>query len=191
MFELFGEARKEIETSLTDKMSPINLASNSSLPLCVRRAILEAYRNIEVPPCAQTFGDEHHLLGITAEKILVTAGFPSVQNAKIDRVGIRSLFSEVHIDVVRDDGSHIGKQAIFKDVMDKRRLTPRQIMVVGDNPYTELGAGKCLGMVTVQTLRPNIVRWSEAEYHIKSFEELPEIIGALGAMSRRRACTPA
>jgi len=60
--------------------------------------------------------------------------------------------------------------------MESRGLHPLQIAVVGDNPKTELGAGKRLGMVTIQTLRPMVERWDGADHHIESFAELPRVI---------------
>lgn len=143
-----------------------------------------AYNKGEVSGFDYTYGDMHHVTSLSYEKILVTAGDTEVQQKKIARVGFAQHFSEIHIDITGD------KEPIFKDIMARRGLESRRIMVVGDNPSTELGAGKRLGMVTVQTLRPTVVRWAEAEFHIMSFTELEPILMAFAAMSRRRGCSP-
>ncbi|MBI4068366.1 HAD hydrolase-like protein [Candidatus Kaiserbacteria bacterium] len=142
------------------------------------------YSTGDVPGFDYTYGDMHHVASLTQEKILVTAGDTEVQQQKIARVGIAHHFAEVHIDTIGD------KESIFKSIMSRRMLQPHRIMVVGDNPNAELGAGKHLGMVTVQTLRPTVVRWAEADFHVTSFAELDSIISAFDAMSRRRGCTP-
>ena len=53
------------------------------------------------------------------------------------------------------------------------------MLVVGDNPRSELGAAKEVGIKTVQTLRPNIIRWDEADAHIISLYELKELLKTL------------
>ena len=143
-----------------------------------------AFSKGDVPDFDYTYGDMHHVVALTQEKILVTAGDTELQQQKIARSGIAQHFSEIHIDGFGD------KESIFRNIMHRRVLGAHRIMVVGDNPNAELGAGKRLGMVTVQTLRPAVVRWDEADFHIASFAELDQIISAFAAMSRRRGCTP-
>ena len=143
-----------------------------------------AYSKGDVIGFDYTYGDMHHIERLTQEKILVTAGDMEIQQQKIARAGIAGHFSEVIIDTVGN------KEPIFRDIMTRRVLPSRSIMVVGDNPDTELGAGKRLGMVTVQTLRPTVERSLDAEFHIRSFAELEWILSAFAAMSRRRGCTP-
>lgn len=190
MFDLPAGVREKAE-ALIRKDAPFTVVRECNLPPAVARALLDAYSAIEVPECVRTFGDEHHVADLPIEKILVTVGFERVQHAKIRRTGIGQMFTEIHVDALDYDGKHTGKEAIFRKIMAARGLAPRQVMVVGDNPHTELGAGKRIGMVTVQTLRPGVVRWNDAEHHVKSFSELPPIISGLAAMSRRRMCTPA
>lgn len=54
-----------------------------------------------------------------------------------------------------------------------------EVLVVGDNPTSELGAAKSLSILAIQTLRPTIKRWEEADYHIQSLRELAAIINSL------------
>ncbi|MBI4133111.1 HAD hydrolase-like protein, partial [Candidatus Uhrbacteria bacterium] len=105
-----------------------------------------------MPGFDYTYGDMHHVAALTQEKILVTAGDLELQQNKVARAGIALYFSEIRFDTIGD------KETIFKDIIRARGLDPRRIMVIGDNPNAELGAGKRLGMVTVQTLRPTVVR---------------------------------
>ena len=189
VFELPDGVRERAETFIK-KDSPFMVVRECALPPAVARAMLDTYSRIEVPEGVRTYGDEHHVEQLPVEKILVTAGFPHVQHAKIARTGIGRMFTEIHVDALDYNGKHEGKESIFRRIIATRRLGPRQIMVVGDNPHTELGAGQRLGMVTVQTLRPGVMRWDGAEHHVRSLGELPAIISGLSAMSRRRMCAP-
>ena len=49
---------------------------------------------------------------------------------------------------------------------------PDQVLVVGDNPDSEIEAGNQLGIRTVQILRPGVTRSSKANCHIHGLEEL-------------------
>lgn len=189
MFELPEDVRRKAH-ELIRKDSPFVVVRECALPAPLARALLDAYGAINIPEGVYTFGDEHHIETLSMEKILVTAGFEHVQHAKIARAGLKSMFTEIHVDALDYEGKHAGKEPIFRKIMEARGLAPRQVMIVGDNPRAELGAGKRLGMVTVQTLRPGVMRWSEAEHHVMLLSELPPIVSGLAAMSRRRMCTP-
>ena len=71
-----------------------------------------------------------------------------------------------------------GKKRIFEELLKKNGWRKDEVLVVGDNPASELSAAKSLGILTVQTLRPTIERWEEADYHIQSFRELADIISS-------------
>jgi len=50
------------------------------------------------------------------------------------------------------------------------------MLIVGDNPDSELAAGRKLCIRTVQTLRPDVPRDPEAAHHISTFHELPALL---------------
>lgn len=52
------------------------------------------------------------------------------------------------------------------------------MLVVGDNPGSELGAAKKLGIPAVQVLRPGVKKCEEADYYVNSLSELAGIIDA-------------
>lgn len=159
--------------------SPIAAAYECDLPVAVQRALLESYRGIDMPMSLATYGDEHHVREIDAERILVTAGFESVQYGKIRSVGIAGLFSEIHVIPPGTGYAHHGKQLKFQELMKERSLESWEVVVVGDSPQTELRAGLTLGLITVQTLRPSIIRWERANFHITSLAELPALIKSI------------
>jgi putative hydrolase of the HAD superfamily len=120
------------------------------------------------------YADLPVLPGLSIDKYLVTTGFRRLQDSKVRALGIAPWFRKVVIDAV-DVPPHRGKQAIFADLLAEGGYEPDRVLAVGDNPLSELAAGKALGMVTVQTLRPR-VQEAQADFHIRSFDALAELI---------------
>ena len=49
---------------------------------------------------------------------------------------------------------HQGKLKLFQQLMRAHGFLPEEMLVVGDNPDSEIDAGNKLGMKTIQILRP-------------------------------------
>lgn len=147
------------------------------IPHAVAKLMREAYRQLVVPDTIRTFGDEHYIRSIPLPRILVTSGYRSWQERKIEHLGIRDLFEEIIIDVIDDLKLRKGKKEIFQDLMDRYGWHPQDVLVVGDNPHSELKAGKELGMRTVQTLRPTIQRADGFDHYVHSLHELLPLVG--------------
>lgn len=122
-----------------------------------------------------TFPDYSYLKQLDIEKVLVTTGFPKLQYAKLDALGIRNDFKAIHIDdVTIKDRPH--KKGIFQKIIANSQKFPHQIWVIGDNPSSELKAGKELGLRTIQRLKDGEVLSENAEIGITTFAELKDII---------------
>jgi len=147
-----------------------------SVPRDVAEKMREAYRQIEVPDGIKTFGDEEFIRGLPVKKVLVTTGYRKFQQTKIDKLGITDLFDEIIIDELDHRNRRKGKKKIFAELLEKNGWNENEVLAVGDNPVSELGAAKALGIMTVQTLRPTVEKWGEADYHIHSFRELADLI---------------
>ncbi|MDO8522760.1 MAG: HAD hydrolase-like protein [bacterium] len=147
-----------------------------SIPEPTASKISNAYSQLETPDGVKTFGDEQCLEQLNLWKILVTSGYRKFQESKIRKLDIAYLFNEIIINASDLKEKQKGKLAIFKEILTYKKLMPQEVMVVGDNPVSELGAAKTIGMVTVQTLRPTVKKWDEANYHISSLDELEAII---------------
>ena len=147
-----------------------------SVPGDIAERMKEAYRRIEVPDGIKTFGDEEYIRDLSVKKILVTTGYRKFQETKIEKLDIADLFDEIIIDELDYTKKRKGKKKIFGELLKKNEWKEDEVLVVGDNPISELGAAKSLGISTVQTLRPTIVKWDEADYHICSFSELIDLV---------------
>ena len=121
------------------------------------------------------FDDFHVIKKIFGKRILVTTGITKLQQAKINALVKAGDFDEVIIDDPYQD-NRLGKEKIFASIAERLQLSPEQVWVIGDNPDAEIAAGNALGMVTVQILRPGIVRSNGAKHVITSFYELKNLV---------------
>lgn len=134
----------------------------------------EVFRTLEVQGPLQGYADLPVLRQLAGDKYLVTSGFQRLQESKVQALGIREWFTRVVIDAV-DVPPPRGKKAIFGDILRESGHAPGEILVVGDNPLSELAAGRELGMQTVQTVRPGVTA-AAADFHISRLDELPPIL---------------
>ena len=123
----------------------------------------------------KTFEDFGVVQNLKHEKILVTTGFLKLQNAKIRDLGIEEKFSEIYIDDILDP-KRIHKKGIFKNILIERKINPKLIYVIGDNPNSELKAGFELKLNTIQVSKFGQEKSEYAKYCITDFNELITIL---------------
>jgi putative hydrolase of the HAD superfamily len=157
-------------TSLEDTIALFNLKSN------LADAMREAHRGLVVPDTAHTYGDEKAINELPVYRALITSGYQAWQEAKLARLNIAYLFDEIIIDTIDDALSRKGKQLIFSELLTKHGWQPQEVLVVGDNPHSELKAARALGITTVQTLRPTVAPDPLANHRITSLTELASLI---------------
>jgi FMN phosphatase YigB (HAD superfamily) len=141
----------------------------------MRSAGFAAFSQVEVRQPIYGYGDLAVLAEIRAKLFLVTSGFRRLQESKVKALGIRHLFTEVHIDAI-DESRPKGKLQVFEAIIKTHQLAPREVLVVGDNPESEIVAGKKLGMTTIQTLRPGVPASPAATHHIRNLAELKRFL---------------
>lgn len=121
------------------------------------------------------FPDFEYIKAISCRKVLVTTGFKHLQEAKITALGIASEFEDVHIDEI-DNENRIYKSGIFKKIVSESGLNPKDHIVIGDNPESELKAGSELGLMTVQMAKFGQPTSQYSDHYIRGFEELVTIL---------------
>ena len=52
------------------------------------------------------------------------------------------------------------------------------MLVVGDNPLSELAAGRALGATTVQTVRPGVEPWPLVDHRVEGLQGLLALLSA-------------
>lgn len=152
------------------------LANELGLSPEVTKVGMEAYLYMDISHITP-FDDVKMLGKFKQEKVLVTAGVRSIQEKKVDVLKLRKYFTEVLVDETSDINY---KQTLFKDLMKKRNLKPKEVMVIGDNPDSELICGTRLGMVVVQVIRSDKIKLAKCDYRITDLNELTGIISKYG-----------
>ena len=118
----------------------------------ISRIAREAYFNCPVGKLT-LFPGSLPLLRFLAKRgvrnFVVSFGEPKIQHAKVKALG---LDREPSIEKIyyADRSNVLTKEAAFRKIQKRTRLTPAEILVVGDRPAREIRAGKELGMHTVR-----------------------------------------
>ncbi len=131
----------------------------------------EVAARTEVEAPMHGYPDLGTLAELPAMLFLVTSGFRRLQESKIRALQFESLFEAMHIDAI-DEADRKGKEGVFKEILKNYQLSPEEVLIVGDNPDSEIEAGNRLGMRTVQILRAGVPRGSNAAHYIHSLAEL-------------------
>jgi FMN phosphatase YigB (HAD superfamily) len=134
-----------------------------------------AARNLVVQKPMTGYGDFGALAGLPVKLFLVTSGFRKLQDSKIDALGLKSNFEALYVDAI-DEADRKGKEGLFREILDRYGLAPAGVLVVGDNPESEIEAGNRLGMPTVQILRPGVVEGTTAAYYVRDLKELRRLL---------------
>ncbi len=129
------------------------------------------YKSLKI----KAFEDYKEIKTILTGKILVTTGLVELQMAKIKALNIEADFDSIHIDDPRQKPRDT-KSQIFKRIINKTKKDPEEFWVIGDNPDSEIIAGRELGMRTIQRISKTKRSSEFADYQIKSFEELTAIM---------------
>lgn len=136
----------------------------------------EVFRTLEVQEPMQGYPDLGLLAALDARLYLVTSGFRRLQESKIRALGIGHFFESTEVNAI-DEPEHLGKRAMFAAIRESGGYVPGEVLVVGDNPESEIEAGNQLGMPTVQTLRPGVERGGNAKYYVAGLQEILECWG--------------
>jgi len=119
-----------------------------------------------------TFEDYPLTRSLPGERFLVTTGFDKMQNSKIDCLGIRNEFKEVHVvnPVITT------KKDVFNDILQRYGYQPNEVLVVGDDPESEIAAAKALQIPTVIYDPSDLFPADAADFKIKHYSALGDVI---------------
>ena len=112
----------------------------------IRNLMEEQLRTMTYNLPMQPFEDYHSLRQIPLEKFLVTTGYPKLQYSKIRQLGIENDFKEIFI--VDPDAGNQTKKDVFRSVMEKYDYQPEELLIIGDDPASEIKAAIELGIDT-------------------------------------------
>lgn len=142
---------------------------------CMREAGWLVFRKTEVNQPMFGYGDLAVLKELPAKLFLVTSGFRRLQESKVRALGFAQWFVGIYIDAI-DEPNRLGKFGLFQQLLATHGFRPEDVLVVGDNPDSEIEAGNRLGMQTIQILRPGVSPSKNATRHIQGLAELTAIL---------------
>lgn len=144
---------------------------NESLSNAFSTAINTSEYQFKIHP----FDDFKFVKQLKHRKYLVTTGFKKLQLAKISALGIENAFEEIIIDEI-DTLNRVHKKGIFIEALKTNKISPKDIIVIGDNPNSELKAGYELGVTTVQVARYGQRKSDYANFYVNNFQALTDIV---------------
>jgi FMN phosphatase YigB (HAD superfamily) len=144
----------------------------------MRDAGFRAFVDIQIAGSMRGYSDLATLDALPVKRFLVTSGFRRLQESKVRALGIASSFEAIYIDDI-DQALPRGKEAIFREIVERYALRTPEVLVVGDNSDSEIAAGNRLGLTTVQILRPGVPRGDNADYVIEGLAELASLVKRL------------
>jgi len=156
LFAVLDEYSGSINMGDDDRMSKIKeemtrrpfqyIADKYELDKELNDKMVDTLRTMTYDLPMQPFEDYHHLRNIHLDKFLVTTGFVKLQMSKVIQLGIEQDFKEII--VVDPDVSGKTKKDVFTEIMQKHNYQPADLLVIGDDPDSEIKAAMELGIDT-------------------------------------------
>ena len=107
---------------------------------------MEILNTIEISLPMTAFEEYTTVRNIQIDKFLVTTGFTRLQLSKINKLGIAADFKGIY--VVDPEKSTQTKKDVFKMIMEENGYAVNEVLVVGDDPKSEIQAAADLGIDT-------------------------------------------
>lgn len=160
----------------------------------ISRIAREAYFNCPVGKLT-LFSGSLPLLRFLAKRgvrnFVVSFGEPKTQHAKVKALGLdrESSIEKIYF---ADRSNVLTKEAAFREIQKRTRLTPSEILIVGDRPMREIRAGKELGMHTVRLRHGEFKSQmpagpeEEPDYVVKNISEIRRLPFVWGSASSKQ-----
>jgi putative hydrolase of the HAD superfamily len=107
---------------------------------------MELLSNIEFTDAMHTFAEYADIRAIDIDKYLVTTGFTKLQLSKVKMLGIEADFKGIYI--VDPERSTQTKKDVFAMIMAENGYAVEDVLVIGDDPKSEIKAAIDLGIDT-------------------------------------------
>ncbi len=181
LFELMEQYRHEITDEMFQKAKedimrkPFQIvAENYHFSKDLSEKGINLLREAAYEEEMKPFSDYSITRQLQADKYLVTTGFSKLQRSKVKQLGIENDFKEIFIIDPAISGKN--KKDIFLEIIKKKNYKKEEILVIGDDPDSEISAAKSIGLETFLYDPENIHPDGIADYKSNSFESLNVII---------------
>jgi putative hydrolase of the HAD superfamily len=151
-----------------------HIADEFGLDAGLKNKMVNILKNISYDLPMQPFEDYQHIRSIPLDKFLVTTGFSKLQWSKVKMLGIEPDFKAIHI--VDPEVNQQTKKDVFAGIMETHNYIPEELLVIGDDPGSEIKAAKALGIDTVLYDPLNKYLNALATYKINNFKAVVDIL---------------
>jgi putative hydrolase of the HAD superfamily len=159
------EAREQIMRIPFQKV-----AEQFDFPEGLRKDALTLLRGLTYDQPMQFFEDYELIRQLDTMKFLLTTGFQKLQESKVRSLGIENDFTEIFI--VDPDKSEKTKKDIMIHIMDKYRLSPESLLVIGDDPESEIKAAKDLSIRSFLLDPENAYPGAQTDYRGRTLRDV-------------------
>lgn len=131
---------------------------------------IEVLSSLDADLKMSVFEDYKYIKDLTCKKFLVTMGFLKMQEGKIKSLGISKDFDEIYI--IDPQVSNKTKKDVFLYIIEKYKLHRGDLVIVGDDPNSEIKAGIDLGIQTFLYDKLNLNSHRTDLNRIENFKQL-------------------
>lgn len=146
------------------------VADQFQFPAGLTDKALALLRNLTYDEGMIYFKEYQLIRDLDTQKFLLTTGFKNLQESKIRSLNIEDDFIEIF--VIDPDVSEMTKKDAMINIMAQYELRPSDLLVVGDDPESEIKAAKELGIASFLLDTNNDYPESEADYVGKSLKDV-------------------
>jgi putative hydrolase of the HAD superfamily len=151
-----------------------HIADEFELDQGLKNKMIGILKNISYDLPMQPFDDYQYIRWIPLDKYLVTTGFSKLQWSKVKMLGIEPDFKSIHI--VDPEVNQQTKKDVFAGIMVAHGYAAEELLVIGDDPGSEIKAAKALGIDTFLYDPENKYPDAEATYRAASLKEVADIL---------------
>jgi putative hydrolase of the HAD superfamily len=183
---LFGELFKLIDEGLEDRSVAAaakieltrrpyqHVADEFGFGTELKDKGVQLLNNLTFDSPMQAFSEYEDIRAIKIDKYLVTTGFTKLQMSKVKMLNIEADFKQVY--VVDPDLSDLTKKDIFAIIMKDNGYAVNEVLVIGDDPQSEIKAALELGIDTFLFDPENKYPHANVTYKGADYKELAAII---------------
>lgn len=142
----FEGAIEDLKKDINRKPFPV-VAKQYKMTQSLYKDALQLLSELTYNETIELFPDYSEVTKIVCDKFLVTSGFTKLQNSKVKQLEIEKNFKGIYIvDTILTDNT---KKKAFKNIMLSFNYNPSEVLVVGDDPESEITAAEELGIDAV------------------------------------------
>ncbi|RYE20640.1 MAG: HAD family hydrolase [Sphingobacteriales bacterium] len=140
----------------------------------MKQQAVELLKVLTYDKLMQPYDDYKHIKTLQTDKFLVTTGFIKMQTSKVKMLGVAADFKQVYI--VDPETTDKTKRHIFADILKKYNYKNEEVLVVGDDPESEIKEAKAIGLRTVLYDPNRKYKTTDADHVIVNHRELAELL---------------